>query len=107
MTKLVRKTQADIKVTPATLRRLKKLAERPDSEIDYSDIPELTEDFWQNAVKGRFYRPLKEQVTVRLDSDILAWLKKKGAGYQTRMNALLRSAMLAETASKPRTRHAR
>ena len=107
MTKLVRKAQADIKVTPATLRRLKKLAERPDSEIDYSDIPELTEDFWQNAVKGRFYRPLKEQVTVRLDSDILAWLKKKGAGYQTRMNALLRSAMLAETASKPRTRHAR
>jgi uncharacterized protein (DUF4415 family) len=38
---------------------------------------------------------------------MLAWLKKKGAGYQTRMNALLRSAMLAETASKPRTRHAR
>ena len=106
MTKLVRKTQADIKVTPSMIRHLKKLAERPDSEIDYSDIPELTEDFWQNAVKGRFYRPLKEQVTVRLDSDILAWLKKKGAGYQTRMNALLRSAMLAET-SKPRTRHVR
>ena len=89
------------------LRRLKKLAERPNSEIDYSDIPELTEEFWQHAIKGRFYRPLKEQVTVRLDSDILAWLKKKGAGYQTRMNAILRSAMLAETASKPRTRHAR
>src|SRR6185312_4239019 len=106
MAKPVRKTQADIKVTPAMLRHLKKLEEMPDSEIDYSDIPELTEDFWQNAVKGRFYRPLKEQVTVRLDSDILAWLKKKGAGYQTRMNALLRSAMLAET-SKPRTRHVR
>ena len=107
MTKMVRKTQADIKVTPAMIRRLKKLAERPDSEIDFSDIPELTEEFFKNAVRNPFYRPLKEQVTVRLDSDILAWLKKKGAGYQTRMNALLRSAMLAETANKPRTRHAR
>jgi uncharacterized protein (DUF4415 family) len=107
MAKMVRKTLADIKVTPAMERRLKKLAERPDSEIDLSDIPELTEDFFKNAVRNPFYRPLKEQVTVRLDSDILAWLKKKGAGYQTRMNALLRSAMLAETASKPRTRHAR
>lgn len=107
MTKLVRKTQAEIKVTPAMKRRLKKLAEMPDSEIDFSDIPELTEKFWQNAVKGLFYRPLKEQVTVRLDSDILAWLKKKGAGYQTRMNALLRAAMLDELGSKARTRHAR
>lgn len=107
MTKLVRKTQADIRVTPAMARRLKKLAEMPDSEIDYSDIPELTEKFWQNAVTGHFYRPLKEQVTVRLDSDILAWLKKKGTGYQTRMNALLRAAMLNEVSTKPRTRHAR
>lgn len=107
MAKMVRKTLADIKVTPAMERRLKKLAERPDSEIDLSDIPELTEDFFKNAVRNPFYRPLKEQVTVRLDSDILAWLKKKGAGYQTRMNSLLRSAMLAETASKPRARHAR
>ena len=107
MPKLVRKKQEDIKVTPAMLRHLKKLAERPDSEIDYSDIPELTDKFWQNAVKGRFYRPVKEQVTVRLDSDVLAWLKKKGSGYQTRMNALLRSAMLNEIAAKPRTRQAR
>ena len=107
MSKIVRKTLADIKVTPAMERRLKKLAEMPDSEIDYSDIPELTEKFWQNAVRGRFYRPMKEQVTVRLDSDILAWLKKKGAGYQTRMNALLRAAMLDEMSAKPRTRHAR
>lgn len=107
MSKIVRKTLADIKITPAMERRWKKLAERPDSEIDYSDIPELTEKFWQNAVRGRFYRPMKEQVTVRLDADVLAWLKEKGAGYQTRMNALLRSAMVSELAAKPRTRHAR
>jgi len=83
------------------------LAKRPDSEIDFSDIPEITADFFKGAIKNPYYRPLKEQVTVRLDSDILAWLKKKGAGYQTRMNALLRAAMLNEMASKPRTRHAR
>jgi len=83
------------------------LAKRPDSEIDFSDIPEITADFFKGAIKNPYYRPLKEQVTVRLDSDILAWLKKKGAGYQTRMNALLRTAMVNEMASKPRTRHAR
>jgi uncharacterized protein (DUF4415 family) len=107
MTKIVRKTLADIKVTPAMKRHLKELAERPDSEIDFSDIPELTDDFFKNAVRNPFYRPVKEQVTVRLDSDVVAWLRKKGAGYQTRMNALLRSAMLSEVATKPRSRHAR
>lgn len=107
MRKIVRKTLADIKITPAMERRWKRLAARPDSEIDYSDIPELAEKFWKNGVTGLFYRPMKEQVTVRLDSDILAWLKKKGAGYQTRMNSLLRAAMLDEMSAKPRTRHAR
>jgi uncharacterized protein (DUF4415 family) len=83
-------------------RRLKALAARPDSEIDLSDIPELTEDFFKNAVRNPFYRPVKKQVTVRLDSDIIAWLRNKGSGYQTRMNALLRSAMLEEASAKPR-----
>jgi hypothetical protein len=54
MAKMVRKTQADIKVTPAMIRRLKKLAERPDSEIDFSDIPELSEDFFKTAVRNPF-----------------------------------------------------
>ncbi len=102
MGKVVRKTLAEIKVTPAMKRRLKKLAERPDSEIDFSDIPELTEDFWKNAIPSPFYRPVKKQLTVRLDSDVIAWLRKNGTGYQTRMNALLRSAMLKEVATKQR-----
>lgn len=102
MGKIVRKTLAEIKVTPAMKRRLKKLAERPDSEIDFSDIPELTEDFWKNAIPSPFYRPVKKQLTVRLDSDVIAWLRKNGTGYQTRMNALLRSAMLKEVATKQR-----
>lgn len=104
MTKIVRKSLADIKMTPARRRKLTRLAERPDSEIDFSDIPELTEDFWRNAIPSPFYRPVKKQVTVRLDSDVIAWLRKKGAGYQTRMNELLRAAMLSELAGKSRPR---
>jgi len=74
--------------------RLKKLARRPDHEIDTSEIPELTEKFWQNAVRNPFYRPLKQQLTLRLDADVIAWLRRQGRGYQTRANALLRDAML-------------
>ena len=73
---------------------LKALSERPDSEIDYSDIPPLDEKFWQNAVRNPFYRPTKKSTTVRMDSDVLAWLKRQGKGYQTRINAILREAMI-------------
>lgn len=74
--------------------RLQALSERPDEEIDYSDIPPLDEKFWKNAVRNPFYKPTKKTATVRLDADILAWLKSQGKGYQTRMNAILREAML-------------
>ena len=73
---------------------LKALSEMPDSEIDFSDIPPLTDDFWKNAVRNPFYKPVKSSTTVRLDSDVLAWLKSQGKGYQTRINAILREAML-------------
>ncbi len=73
---------------------LRALADLPDSEIDYSDIPPLDEKFWQNAVRNPFYKPTKASTTVRVDSDVLAWLKSQGKGYQTRMNAILREAML-------------
>jgi uncharacterized protein (DUF4415 family) len=71
------------------------LAARPDSEIDYGDIPPLTEAFWDNAVRGRFYKPTKTSTTLRLDTDVLAWLKAEGKGYQSRINAILRREMLA------------
>ncbi len=71
------------------------LAARPDSEIDHSDIPPLTEEFWKNAVRGRFYKPTKTSTTVRIDTDVLAWLKSQGKGYQSRINAILRREMLA------------
>lgn len=66
-----------------------------DADIDTSDVPEVTD--WKDAVVGKFYRPIKEPVTLRLDVDIIAWLKSGGPGYQTRINALLRAAMLQPT----------
>ena len=79
------------KLTEVQLENLKRLAERPDDEIDYSDIPEIT-DFSGFEV-GKFYRPMKEAVTVRLDADVVHWLKRDGKGYQTRLNAILRREM--------------
>jgi uncharacterized protein (DUF4415 family) len=72
---------------------LSALAARPDSKIDTSEIPEIAE--WSRAVVGKFYRPIKQSVTIRLDADVLAWLKSKGGRYQTRINQLLRGAMAA------------
>src|SRR5260364_89328 len=66
----------------------------PDSEIDTSDIPELSDAQWQTAVRGRFHKPTKTVVTTRLDSDVLDWLKSQGSGYQSRMNTILRRVML-------------
>jgi uncharacterized protein (DUF4415 family) len=72
------------------------LAALPDDRIDTSDIPELPLSAWKNAVRGRFYRPVKQAVSLRLDADVIAWLKKPGKGYQTRANYVLRQHMLAE-----------
>ncbi len=102
MTKIVRKNLSGSRLTAESKRRLEKLARRPDSEIETSDIPELTEKFWQNAGRNPFYRPLKQQLTLRLDADIIAWLRRQGPGYQTRANALLRNAMLGDLNPKRR-----
>ena len=72
-------------------RRLRELKAIKDEDIDYSDIPELDEDFWRRT-ELHIPQP-KKGVYVRLDTDILDWLKSKGKGYQTRMNAMLRALM--------------
>jgi len=102
MTKIVKKSPSDSRLTAARKHRLKALSQRPDEEIDTSDIPELTEKFWRNAIRNPFYRPLKRQLTLRLDTDIIAWLRLQGSGYQTRANALLRDAMLVDLNLKRR-----
>ncbi len=77
-----RSTRAD------EIRALKRMKDR---EIDTTDIPPVLD--WSKAVVGKFYRPVKKPLTIRLDADVLAWLKGQGKGYQTRINALLRSSM--------------
>lgn len=76
------------KLSETQLENLMRLAERPDDGIDYSDIPEIT-DFSGFEV-GKFYRPMKEAITVRLDAERF---KRDGKGYQTRLNAILRREM--------------
>ena len=80
------------KLSADARKELEALAAMPDSEIDTSDIPEIRE-LPSDAVVGRFYRPKKTTVTMRLDADVVAWLKASGQGYQTRINAYLRELM--------------
>jgi uncharacterized protein (DUF4415 family) len=63
---------------------------RKDTEIDLSDQPEIVD--WSAAVRGRFYRPVKKSVTIRLDADVIAWFKARATdgGYQTAINRALR-----------------
>ena len=84
-------------LTEAQKAHLKALAARPESEIDHSDIPPLTEEQWKGARRGVFYRPVKRQITARVDADVLDWLKAQGKGYQSRINAILRREMLANS----------
>lgn len=96
MGRIVKSTLADVKLTPKLKREAEKLAAMPDDTIDFSDIPEATEKFWKNAVRNPWYRPRKQQVTLRIDADVLTWLRRGGKGYQSRLNSLLRNAMLEQ-----------
>lgn len=69
-----------------------RLAKTDDQGIDTSDIPELDDDFFRRA---EVHLPGKKAVTIRLDADVLEWFKGQGAGYQTRINQLLRQYMQA------------
>lgn len=92
---MVRFKQSELpQLTEERKAELKTLAQKPDSEIDYSDISALDETFWARAVPNPFFKPVKIHASVRIDSDVLAWLKSQGKGYQTRMNVILREAML-------------
>ena len=76
------------KVTKRQKRELASLVALPDDEIDTSDIPEVTN--LSGAERGRFYRPIKKPVTIRLDADVLAWFKSHSKKYQTAINKALR-----------------
>lgn len=78
-----------------TKKRLRQLKAIPDSKIDYSDIPETDAEFWKHA-KLVMPEP-KQGVYLRIDPEVLSWFRKNGRGYQTRINAVLRSYVAAAT----------
>ncbi|HLW84049.1 MAG TPA: BrnA antitoxin family protein [Candidatus Sulfotelmatobacter sp.] len=79
------------KLSKEQKRDIAAISAMKDEDIDVSDMPEALD--WSRAVIGKFYRPPKKAVTIRLDADVLEWLKGYGKGYQTRANLLLRNAM--------------
>ncbi len=72
-------------LTPAEARCLNA------APVDYSDIPPLDDEFFARATVE--WPPVKHQLTIRLDEDVLTWLKSNGRGYQTRIHRILRAAM--------------
>ena len=78
-------------LTKEQMEEIQMLRDMPDEDIDYSDIPSISD--WSVAEVGKFYRPIKQTVTIRLDADVLDWLKKGGKGYQTKVNRILRTIM--------------
>src|SRR3954462_7727521 len=80
-------------LTDAQETEIAALKVRSEGDVDTSDIPELTEEFWQNAVRNPYFKPIKQQLTLRLDSDLVAWFKRRapdGRGYQSAINRALR-----------------
>lgn len=81
-------------LTEAQLAQLSALEGRaPDTE----DIPEAPAENWKTARRGPFFRPRKEAISLRLDMDVLDWLRRRGPRYQTEINRILREKMDAET----------
>jgi uncharacterized protein (DUF4415 family) len=81
-----------MKLTKRQAKEIQALKRMKDEDIDFSDIPPLRGD--EKFVIGKFYRPIKKSLTIRIDADVLDWVKGQGKGYQTRINHYLREAML-------------
>jgi uncharacterized protein (DUF4415 family) len=84
-------------LTPEQIERLKKVANVPDEQIDFSDIPDNDDGYdVTQRVRGA-YRPTKQQVTLRIDTPTLDWFKQKlPKGYQTDINRVLREYVAAQ-----------
>ena len=105
-TKWVRYTLDPDNLPPLTAEQtaqLEALSDWPDEAIDYSDSPPLDGAVWKSAVDGPFFRPIKKQLTLRLDADLIDWFKHdaggeggKARGYQTRINRALREYVTAQ-----------
>ena len=85
------KKTSDTVLTAKQKRQLNALAALPDDRIDTQDIPEILD--WSSSKRGVFYRPVKQQITLRIDADVIAWFKNivtDKKGYQTTINLALR-----------------
>jgi uncharacterized protein (DUF4415 family) len=90
------------RLTPAQQAEIEALAALPDNKIDTRDMPEVRD--WSSARRGVFFRPIKKQLTLRLDADVIAWFKRhtpNGDGYQTSINRALREYMEQHTDASP------
>ena len=99
------KRKASKRLTRKQSAELASLAAMADDAIDTSDAPELLD--WSGARRGLFYRPVKQQLTLRLDSDVVAWFKAhatSGEGYQTRINRALREYMQGQARPRRQSR---
>ena len=76
--------------------RTRELYQKRDRSLDHSDVPQLPPAQWAKGVVGLYYRPLKSQISFRIDNDVLAWLKSQGQGHLSRINAILRERMESE-----------
>jgi uncharacterized protein (DUF4415 family) len=79
-------------ITDKQRRELERIADRPDSQVDFSGAPDARPRASEVEV-GRFYRPIKQLVSLRVDADVLAWFRGRGKKYQTYMNEVLRREM--------------
>jgi uncharacterized protein (DUF4415 family) len=95
MRKLTAKQKLDIRA----------IAKKRDADIDFSDVAPVLD--WSGAEMGKFLKPTKKSVTIRLDADVIEWLKADGRGYQTKANRLLRYAMLHFTNRRARSQAGR
>lgn len=87
-------------LTKQQAAELSALAGLPDAKIDYTEIGVMSDEKLKGMHRGEFYRPVKQQITARVDADVVHWLKAQGKGYQARMNAILRREMLASLGAK-------
>jgi uncharacterized protein (DUF4415 family) len=90
-----------VKISPALRARYE--ARRSELEKAGTQDPDnamLPVEFWEQGTVGKHYRPIKTPVSLRVDNDVLAWLKSQGEGYLTRANEILRNAMLADVRRK-------
>lgn len=91
--KLVKKKKQHISNTKNNEKERKSLKKMSDKDLDYTDIPEL--DFKQlgEPMQGHFYRPLKKQISIRLDMDVLDWFQHANKKYQSLINQVCREYM--------------